>query len=94
CQIRLDSDKKLPESFFQASNYELRIVRKEVEINIQVIYGKFDDNNAGYVALNTFSLKNQSQLPVDPNLLIIRENYLYNYKNILNLSKKIIENHL
>lgn len=94
CQIRLDSDKKLPESFFQASNYELRIVRKEVEINIQVIYGKFDDNNAGYVALNTFSLKNQSQLLVDPNLLIIRENYLYNYKNILNLSKKIIENHL
>lgn len=94
CQIKLSSKKSFVESYFQSSNYELKITDDKAEINIQVLYGRFDDKNAGHVALNTFKLENQTQMRVDPNLLIIRENYLYNYKNILNLSKKIIENHL
>ena len=94
CQIKLESIEKLAESYFQANNYELKTLENEVEINIQVLYGRFDGENSGHVALNIFELENQSQMSVDPNLLIIRENYLYNYKNILNLSKKIIENHL
>lgn len=94
CQIKLESLEKLAESYFQANNYELKTLENEVEINIQVLYGRFDGENSGHVALNIFELENQSQMSVDPNLLIIRENYLYNYKNILNLSKKIIENHL
>lgn len=94
CQIKLLSAENFDQSYFQANNYELRTDDKDIEINIQVLYGSFDRNNAGHVVLNTFNLENQSQMSVDPNLLIIRENYLYNYKNILNLAKKIIENHL
>lgn len=94
CQIKLSGKEKFTESYFQANNYELKTTDKEAEINIQVLYGRFDSKNAGHVALNTFELENESQMLVDSNLLIIRENYLYNYKNILNLSKKIIENHL
>lgn len=94
CQINLESSKTLTESYFSSNNYELRTSSNTIEINIQILYGRFDEKNTGFVTLNTFNLENESLMTVDPNLLIIRENYLYNYKNILNLSKKIIENHL
>ncbi len=94
CQIILDPSKDLSEAYFSAENYELRVSSDEIIINIQVLYGQFDTNTRGHVALNTFNLANESDTAVDPKLLIIRENRLYNYKNILNLSKKIIENHL
>lgn len=94
CQINLESSKTLTESYFSSNNYELRTSFNTIEINIQILYGRFDEKNTGFVTLNTFTLENVSLMNVDPNLLIIRENYLYNYKNILNLSKKIIENHL
>lgn len=94
CQIILESTKTLTESYFSSNNYELRTSSNTIEINIQILYGRFDEKNTGFVTLNTFNLQNESLMTVDPNLLIIRENYLYNYKNILNLSKKIIENHL
>ncbi len=94
CQINLESTKTLTESYFSSNNYELRTSSNTIEINIQILYGRFDEKNTGFVTLNTFNLENESLMTVDPNLLIIRENYLYNYKNILNLSKKIIENHL
>lgn len=94
CQIILESTKTLTESYFSSNNYELRTSSNTIEINIQILYGRFDEKNTGFVTLNTFNLENESLMTVDPNLLIIRENYLYNYKNILNLSKKIIENHL
>ena len=93
-QINLESTKTLTESYFSSNNYELRTSSNTIEINIQILYGRFDEKNTGFVTLNTFNLENESLMTVDPNLLIIRENYLYNYKNILNLSKKIIENHL
>lgn len=94
CQIILESTRTLTESYFSSINYELRTSSNTIEINIQILYGRFDEKNTGFVTLNTFNLENESLMTVDPNLLIIRENYLYNYKNILNLSKKIIENHL
>ncbi|WP_394023326.1 ribonuclease H-like domain-containing protein [Anaerococcus martiniensis] len=94
CQIILESTKTLTESYFSSNNYELRTSSNTIEINIQILYGRFDEKHTGFVTLNTFNFENESLMTVDPNLLIIRENYLYNYKNILNLSKKIIENHL
>ncbi|WP_262122252.1 ribonuclease H-like domain-containing protein [Anaerococcus sp. Marseille-Q5996] len=94
CQIILESTRTLTESYFSSINYELRTSSNTIEINIRILYGRFDEKNTGFVTLNTFNLENESLMTVDPNLLIIRENYLYNYKNILNLSKKIIENHL
>ncbi len=92
--IELISSNNIKESYFTSNFYELIADNKSIEINLQLIYGSFDKENAGYVFLNTFELTNNSDMKVDPNLLIIRENYIYNYKNILNLSKKIIENHL
>lgn len=92
--IELISSNNIQKSYFTSNFYELTVNDKDIEINLQLIYGKFDKENTGYVCLNTFELTNESNMKVDPNLLIIRENYIYNYKNILNLSKKIIENHL
>ena len=92
--IELISSNNIKESYFTSNFYELIADNKSIEINLQLIYGSFDKENVGYVCLNTFELTNNSDMKVDPNLLIIRENYIYNYKNILNLSKKIIENHL
>ncbi len=90
----LTSEKPFTNSYFNGPNYELRIEEDKIDINLQVLYGKFDENTKGFVALNTFNLNNKSNLNVDPKLLVIKENYTYNYKNILNLSKKIIETHL
>ena len=93
-QITLSSDSNLEESYFNQPSYELKVSESNVEINIQLIYGRFDSENTGHVAINTFGLKNESDINIDSNLFIIRENRIYNYKNILNLSKKIIETHL
>lgn len=90
----LTSEKPFINSYFNGPNYELKIEEDTIDINLQVLYGKFDENTKGFVALNTFNLNNKSNLNVDPKLFVIKENYTYNYKNILNLSKKIIETHL
>lgn len=93
-KINLISKTPLIESYFTSENYELRTNGNSIEIILQVIYGRFDKNNKGHVALNTFNIENESEIIIDPKLLIIRENHRYNYKNILKLSKKIIENQL
>lgn len=90
----LTSEKPFANSYFNGPNYELRIEEDKIDINLQVLYGMFDENTKGFVALNTFNLSNKTNLNVDPKLFVIKENYTYNYKNILNLSKKIIETHL
>ncbi|WP_326544525.1 hypothetical protein [Anaerococcus provencensis] len=90
----LTSEKSFANSYFNGPNYELRIEDDKIDINLQVLYGMFDENTRGFVALNTFNLENFSTVDVDPKLYIIKENYIFNYKNILNLSKKIIETHL
>lgn len=90
----LTSESSIANSYFNGPNYELRIEEDKIDINLQVLYGMFDENTKGFVALNTFNLSNKTNLNVDPKLFVIKENYTYNYKNILNLSKKIIETHL
>ena len=94
CQINLESAANIGQAYFLTDNYEFRANKNEIEINIQVIYGKLDEATNCHVAFNNFMIKNQSNVSIDPNLLIIRENYIYNYKNILLLCKKIIENNL
>lgn len=90
----LSSKDILEDSYFTGPNYELRTNKNIIEINLQVLYGMFDDKTKGFVSLNTFNLDNFTSVRVDPNLFVIKENNIYNYKNILNLCKKIIENHL
>lgn len=90
----LSSQDILEDSYFTGPNYELRTNKNIIEINLQVLYGMFDDKTKGFVSLNTFNLDNLTSVRVDPNLFVIKENHIYNYKNILNLCKKIIENHL
>ncbi len=92
--IELETKEDIKDAYFISNIYELKTKEKFIEINIQIIYGRFDSNNAGHVCLNQFDLENQSKMNVDSKLFVIRENNLYNYKNILNLSKKIIETHL
>ena len=90
----LTSKKSFANSYFNGPNYELRIEDDKIDINLQVLYGMFDEKTRGFVSLNTFNLENISHVDVDSKLFVIKENYIYNYKNILNLSKKIIETHL
>ena len=94
CQIILESSANIGQAYFPTDNYELRANKNKIEINIQVIYGRLDETTNCHVAFNNFMIINQSNVSIDPNLLIIRENFIYNYKNILLLCKKIIENHL
>lgn len=87
------SENKVKDLFVAENNYQVSISDNIITLNLQVLYGRFDNKNSGYVSINTFDIKNHSNIEINDKLLIIRENYTYNYKNILNLCKKIIENH-
>lgn len=87
------SENKVKDLFVAENNYQVSISNSIITLNLQVLYGRFDNKNSGYVSINTFDIKNHSNIEINDKLLIIRENYTYNYKNILNLCKKIIENH-
>lgn len=87
------SENKVKDLFVAENNYQVSISNNIITLNLQVLYGRFDNKNSGYVSINTFDIKNHSNIEINDKLLIIRENYTYNYKNILNLFKKIIENH-
>lgn len=87
------SENKVKDLFVAENNYQVSISNNIITLNLQVLYGRFDNKNSGYVSINTFDIKNHSNIEINDKLLIIRENYIYNYKNILNLCKKIIENH-
>lgn len=93
-RFSLRSQKLLNESYFTGENYELIIKDNLIIINLQVLYGILYENIRGYVSINNFKLDNESKVNIDNHFLIIRENFKYNYKNILFLAKKIIENHL
>lgn len=90
-EFRLDN--KLKDLFVAENNYQVSISNNIITLNLQVLYGRFDDKNTGFVSINNFDIKNHSNIKINDKLLIIRENYTYNYKNILSLCKKIIENH-
>lgn len=84
---------ELKDLYISYKNYQITINGHDIQLNVHVLYGKFDEVNNGYVSINNFNIKNQSNIKINDNLLIIRENFTYNYKNILNMCKKIIENH-
>lgn len=87
------SDKILDDFYVAEKNYQILIHNNEIRLNIHVLFGRFYEELTGYVAINNFAIKNESDIDINENLLIIREEYLYNYKNLLNLCKIIIENH-
>ena len=91
-RISLRSQNILKESYFNGENYELIIKDNLIIINLQVLYGILAENVRGYVSINNFKLDNKSTVNIDNHFLIIRENFKYNYENILALAKKIIEN--
>lgn len=87
------ADASLGELYIAENNYQIIIKDKMIRLNIHVLFGRFDENLTGFVTINNFGIKNISNIDINENLLIIRKEYLYNYKNLLNLCKKIIENH-
>lgn len=91
-RFSLRSQELLHESYFTGENYELIIKDNLIIINLQVLYGILYENLRGYVSINNFKLDNKSTVNIDNHFLIIRENFKYNYENILALAKKIIEN--
>lgn len=92
--IKLESSEDLDEAFFVNDNYDISIKNTNITINLQVLYGLLDGKTRGHIAINTFAIENQTELRIDPHFLVIRQGHTYKYKNILNLTKKIIENHL
>ena len=93
-RIFLRSQNLLKESYFNGENYELIIKGRTIIINLQVLYGILNRDVKGYVSINNFEIKNETSLSIDEHFLIIRENFKYNYKNLLTLAKKIIESQL
>lgn len=87
------SENDLKDLFVAENNYQIVINDNTIKLNLHVLYGRFDDKNTGFVSINNFNLKNFSSIEINDKLLVIRENSTYNYKNILNLCKEIIENH-
>lgn len=83
----------LNDLYVAENNYQLIVKENLIKLNIHVLYGRFNDDVRGFVTINNFDIKNESSIDINEKLLIIRENSTYNYKNLLNLCKKIIENH-
>lgn len=88
-----ESEKNLGDLYVAENNYQVIIEAHIIKLNIHVLYGRFNENVNGFVSINNFDIKNESEIEINDKLLIIRENSIYNYKNLLNLCKKIIENH-
>lgn len=84
----------LDELYLAENNYQLIIKDDIIKLNLHVLFGKFNNNITGFVTINNFAINNVSDIEINNNLLIIREENLYNYHNLLNLCKKIIENHI
>lgn len=89
--IEFKSDNDLNETYLVKDNYQIIIKDKFIRLNLFVLYGNFPDGSNGHVAINTLNIKNNSDTNINDNLLIIRQDFLYNYKNLLALAQKIIE---
>lgn len=87
------SENILNDLFVAENNYQISIKENKITLNLHVLYGKFNEVDNGFVSINNFDIKNESEIDINDGLLIIRENSTYNFKNLLNLCKKIIENH-
>lgn len=89
-KISLESSKVLMDSFFTSPNYQLQTKENTVTLYFTVIYGKINPSLGGYVTRNIFNLTNNSDYKINPALLSIKEGRMYNCKNILKYSLKII----
>lgn len=87
------TNNSIDDLYVAENNYQLIIQDNTIRLNIHVLYGRFDELTTGFVTINNFGIKNISKIDINEKLLIVREENLYNYKNLLNLCKKIIENH-
>lgn len=92
--INLSSNKKLPESFFTKNNYLVKIKGNEIKLNIMVIYGKLAKDISGYVTINNFNIQNKSDYVINENLIIIKEDRIFNCENILNIGIEILKKNL
>lgn len=93
-KISLESSKELIDSYFTNSNYQLQTKSNIVTIYFTVIYGKIHPSLGGYVTRNIFNIISDSDYRINPALLSIKECKMYNCKNILNHSLKIIKENL
>jgi len=93
-KISLESSKELIDSYFTNSNYQLQTKSNIVTIYFTVIYGKIHPSLGGYVTRNIFNIISDSDYRINPALLSIKEGKMYNCKNILNHSLKIIKENL
>lgn len=91
--FQFKAESKLDDLYVSENNYQIIISDNIIRLNLHVLYGRFDEQSTGFVSINNFEIKNHSKIDINDKLLIIRENSTYNYKNLLNLCKKIIENH-
>jgi predicted PolB exonuclease-like 3'-5' exonuclease len=92
--VKLETSKNIHNSFFVAKDYQISSRENQIEICFNVLYGKIDQNTYGYVTKNIYNLENTSSYKVNPNFLIIKENYIYKYKNILKHCLEIIKENL
>lgn len=93
-KISLESSKELMDSYFTNSNYQLQTKSNIVTIYFTVIYGKIHPSLGGYVTRNIFNIISDSDYRINPALLSIKEGKMYNCKNILKHSLKIIKENL
>ena len=89
--IEFRAEDVLKETYSVKDNYQIIIKNNLIKINLFVLYGNFPDGTSGHVAINTLKIKNNADTDINENLLIIRQNSIYNYKNLLALAQKIIE---
>lgn len=89
--IEFRAEDVLKETYLVKDNYQIIIKNNLIKINLFVLYGNFPDGTSGHVAINTLKIKNNADTDINENLLIIRHNSIYNYKNLLALAQKIIE---
>lgn len=89
--IEFRAEDVLKETYLVKDNYQIIIKNNLIKINLFVLYGNFPDGTSGHVAINTLKIKNNADTDINENLLIIRQNSIYNYKNLLALAQKIIE---
>ncbi|MDO4593876.1 MAG: ribonuclease H-like domain-containing protein [Tissierellia bacterium] len=82
---------KLNKSFYEFSDFCISIDEYQVNIRINVLYGKISENNFGYVVKNIFKLEDKSSYDISKDYLLFKNSNTYLYKNINAHTRKILE---
>ena len=64
------SENKVKDLFVAENNYQVSISNNIITLNLQVLYGRFDNKNSGYVSINTFDIKNHSNIEINDKLFV------------------------